>query len=125
MHDRPTGDATPTDREAERLSTKSDTAERLITSVLLQRQLCRNRKCADIFAANVVKGTPKEWATIETEELNGQKLQGTGTSEDVMKCLEAKGVQKDFPLFTKIFEIAFKGAAPKELIEIGATTKYY
>lgn len=47
MHDRPTGDATPTDREAERLSTKSDTAERLITSVLLQRQLCRNRKCAD------------------------------------------------------------------------------
>jgi len=85
----------------------------------------RNRKCADIFAANVVKGTPKEWATIETEELNGQKLQGTGTSEDVMKCLEAKGVQKDFPLFTKIFEIAFKGAAPKELIEIGATTKYY
>merc|ERR1711998_700827 len=43
----------------------------------------RNRKCADIFAKNVTEGNKKDWATIETEELNGQKLQGTGTCEDV------------------------------------------
>lgn len=41
----------------------------------------RNRKCAEIFAKNVVAGTPKTWESIEAEELNGQKLQGTGTSE--------------------------------------------
>merc|ERR1719258_785862 len=44
----------------------------------------RNRKCADIFAKCQKEGTPKEWDTIETEELNGQKLQGTGTAKDVM-----------------------------------------
>ena len=35
----------------------------------------RNRKCADIFAKCQKEGTPKDWDTIETEELNGQKLQ--------------------------------------------------
>merc|ERR1712157_11067 len=47
----------------------------------------RNRKCAEIFAKNVKNGTKKEWDTIEAEELNGQKLQGTGTAKDVMTCL--------------------------------------
>ena len=84
----------------------------------------RNRKCADIFAKNIVAGTKKDWATIETEELNGQKLQGTGTSEDVMKALKAKGVEKDFPLFTMIHKIAFEGEEPGKLITI-APTKYY
>jgi glycerol-3-phosphate dehydrogenase (NAD+) len=85
----------------------------------------RNRKCADIFAKNIVAGTPKDWATIETEELNGQKLQGTGTSEDVMKALQAKGVEAQFPLFSQIYKIAFEGAAPSTLIEINSTCKYY
>ena len=35
----------------------------------------RNRKCAEIFAKNIVAGAKKDWATIEAEELNGQKLQ--------------------------------------------------
>merc|ERR1711968_3285 len=47
----------------------------------------RNRKCAEIYAKNVKAGTPKDWDTIEAEELNGQKLQGTGTAKDVMTCL--------------------------------------
>jgi len=85
----------------------------------------RNRKCADIFAKNVVAGTKKDWATIEAEELNGQKLQGTGTSEDVMKALDAKGVAAEFPLMTQIYKIAFQGAAPATLIEINATKTYY
>ena len=37
----------------------------------------RNRKCADIFAKCQKEGTPKDWDTIETEELNGQKLQAS------------------------------------------------
>ena len=46
----------------------------------------RNRKCADIFAKNVAAGKKKSWDAIEAEELNGQKLQGTGTCKDVMTC---------------------------------------
>ena len=68
----------------------------------------RNRKCAEIFAKNICDGTKKDWETIETEELNGQKLQGTGTCEDVMKAIKAKGMEKTFPLFVKIHEIAFE-----------------
>jgi len=64
----------------------------------------------------------KNWATIETEELNGQKLQGTGTCEDVMKAI--KGKEKDFPLFTMIHKIAFEGVSPQELVKI-APTSYY
>merc|ERR1719183_1100078 len=83
----------------------------------------RNRKCADIFAKNVKAGTPKDWATIETEELNGQKLQGTGTAKDVMTALKGKfggeaEAQKEFPLMVQIYKIAFAGAAPATLIEI-------
>merc|ERR1719231_1503486 len=83
----------------------------------------RNRKCSEIFAKNIVAGTPKDWATIEAEELNGQKLQGTGTSEDVMTALKGKfggeaEAQKEFPLMVQIYKIAFAGAAPSTLIEI-------
>jgi len=85
----------------------------------------RNRKCAEIFAKNMSSGTKKEWSTIESEELNGQKLQGTGTCQDVMKALKAKGVENDFPLFVKIHAIAFEGASPESLIDVGKTNKYY
>merc|ERR1712054_452341 len=75
----------------------------------------RNRKCADIFAKNVTDGKKKDWSTIETEELNGQKLQGTGTAKDVMTCIADKKAEKDFPLFCQIFKIAFEGAEPKTI----------
>ena len=78
----------------------------------------RNRKCADIFAKCICDGAKKEWDVIEAEELNGQKLQGTGTAKDVMTCLNAKECAKDFPLFCAIYKIAFEGAAPKSIIEI-------
>ena len=80
----------------------------------------RNRKCADIFAKNVVAGTKKDWDTIEAEELNGQKLQGTGTAKDVMTCINQLGKKAEFPLFTIIHAIAFEGAPPKSLIEVNA-----
>ena len=85
----------------------------------------RNRKCAEIFAKNVKAGTKKDWATIEAEELNGQKLQGTGTCEDVMTAIKAKNAESKFPLFCKIHKIAFEGDAPEALIEVGQATKYY
>jgi len=77
----------------------------------------RNRKCADIFAKNVKAGTKKEWDVIEAEELNGQKLQGTGTAKDVMTCLKKSACEAEFPLFTAIHEIAFNGAKLESLLE--------
>ena len=42
-----------------------------------------------------------------------------------MKALKAKGVEAKFPLFKKIHEIAFEGAEPKSLLDVGNSTKYY
>jgi len=78
----------------------------------------RNRKCAEIFAKNIAAGTKKEWDAIEAEELNGQKLQGTGTAKDVMTCLKASGKTADFPLFTAIYNVAFEGAPPASILDI-------
>lgn len=85
----------------------------------------RNRKCAEIYAKGVVAGAPKGWDVIEAEELNGQKLQGTGTCIDVMKAIVAKKAQADFPLFVQIHKIAFEGAKPETLIEINGAGGYY
>ena len=73
----------------------------------------RNRKCAEAFA----KGDG-DWEKIETDLLNGQKLQGTGTAKDVMTCIKKIGAEKDFPLFCTIHKIAFEGAKPETIVEL-------
>mmetsp|Transcript_54523 Transcript_54523/g.90402 ORF Transcript_54523/g.90402 Transcript_54523/m.90402 type:complete len:370 (+) Transcript_54523:30-1139(+) len=73
----------------------------------------RNRKCAEAFA----KGEGS-WDEIEKKLLNGQKLQGTITAKDVMVVLKKKGLIKEFPLFTKIHEIAFEGKPASTIIEL-------
>jgi len=78
----------------------------------------RNRKCAEIFAKSIVDGTPKAWDVIETEELNGQKLQGTGTAKDVMACIKEAKKEAEFPLFCQIYKIAFESAEPKTITAI-------
>ena len=64
------------------------------------------------------EGTPKTWDVIEAEELNGQKLQGTGTAKDVMTCIKAAGKEKDFPLMCQIYRIAFEDAKCETIIQI-------
>merc|ERR1711988_195148 len=73
----------------------------------------RNRKCAEAFARK--EGT---WDEIETKLLNGQKLQGTITSNDVMVVLKAKGVENEFPLFKRIHQIAFEGAPVETIVDL-------
>merc|ERR1719453_1547197 len=73
----------------------------------------RNRKCAEAFAKG--EGT---WEEIEAAKLNGQKLQGTITSKDVAVVLKSKNVEAEFPLFTRIHEIAFEGKSPSSIVEL-------
>jgi glycerol-3-phosphate dehydrogenase (NAD+) len=73
----------------------------------------RNRKCAEAFA----KGDG-DWDELEKSMLNGQKLQGTITSKDVQVVLKSKNLADEFPLFTRINEIAFEGKAPSSIVEL-------
>ena len=77
----------------------------------------RNRKCAAAFAAGA---GGRSWAEIERDLLNGQKLQGTITCEDVMTCLVARGRVGHYPLFARIHEIAFQGKPPQSIVDLPA-----
>ena len=48
--------------------------------------------------------------------LNGQKLQGTVTAEEVNTFLTARRRVYAYPLFEKVYLIAFKGMSPKEIV---------
>ncbi|OCF30375.1 glycerol-3-phosphate dehydrogenase (NAD(+)) [Kwoniella heveanensis CBS 569] len=71
----------------------------------------RNRKCAEEFAKS---GQPFE--VIEKKLLNGQKLQGTATAEEVHNFLRARKRVHAYPLFEKVYQISFEGMAPKQLV---------
>jgi glycerol-3-phosphate dehydrogenase (NAD+) len=73
----------------------------------------RNRKCAEAFAKK-----EGDWDALEKKMLNGQKLQGTITAKDVMVVLREKGLVNEFPLFSRIHEIAFEGKPAETLIEV-------
>ena len=73
----------------------------------------RNRKCAEAFAKK-----EGDWDALEQKMLNGQKLQGTITAKDVMVVLRSKGLVEEFPLFSRIHEIAFEGKPAETLIEV-------
>jgi len=60
----------------------------------------RNFRCAKM---SVKENKPIN--EIEERELNGQKLQGTSTAYEVNEYLRSQGMEKDFPLFTAVYEI--------------------
>ncbi|KAF8822606.1 putative glycerol-3-phosphate dehydrogenase (gpdh), partial [Cardiosporidium cionae] len=75
----------------------------------------RNVKCAAEFVR--CQGS-KTWAMIEEEMLNGQKLQGTLTCEDVYKVLKHHNLIKEFPLFSATYRVAFEGCPATEIVNI-------
>lgn len=75
----------------------------------------RNRQCAAKFAE--VNGS-KSWETIEQEELNGQKLQGTHTLKKIWKIIERKGLTKSYPFFHRVYQIAFEKLQPSEICHL-------
>jgi glycerol-3-phosphate dehydrogenase (NAD+) len=72
----------------------------------------RNRKCAEEFAR-----TGSSFAFLEKKLLNGQKLQGTATTEEVHNFLLARKRVHKYPLFEKVYQIAFEGASVQELVK--------
>ncbi|CAO3647274.1 unnamed protein product [Cunninghamella blakesleeana] len=65
----------------------------------------RNRKVAEAF---IKTGKPID--VLETELLNGQKLQGTLTALEVHQFLVQRSMVLDFPLFNSVYNIIYKNA---------------
>ncbi|KAK9771332.1 putative Glycerol-3-phosphate dehydrogenase [NAD(+)] [Seiridium cardinale] len=60
----------------------------------------RNFRCARMAVEQGVSV-----AEIEEKELNGQKLQGTSTAQEVYSFLKKQGLEKEYPLFTAVRDI--------------------
>lgn len=73
----------------------------------------RNRRVSEAFVR-----TGKSLSVLESEMLNGQKLQGPATAQLIYQMLKSEGFQVKIPLFKKVYEICFEGAPPKSLLEI-------
>ncbi|KAF4520037.1 hypothetical protein B566_EDAN008324 [Ephemera danica] len=71
----------------------------------------RNRKVSEAFVRT--KKTIKE---LEDEMLNGQKLQGPYTAEEVNYMLRNKDMEDRFPLFTAIHKICTGELPPEQMV---------
>ena len=71
----------------------------------------RNRKLAE---AHVKTG--KSFELLEQEMLNGQKLQGTLTAQEIHHVLSEKNEISHFPLFVSVYSICYEGMDPAQLI---------
>ncbi|XP_032674165.1 glycerol-3-phosphate dehydrogenase [NAD(+)], cytoplasmic-like [Odontomachus brunneus] len=72
----------------------------------------RNRKVSEAFVK-----TGKSIETLEKEMLNGQKLQGPFTAEEVNYMLKSRNMESRFPLFTAIHRICVGELKPTDLID--------
>ncbi|CAD7077555.1 unnamed protein product [Hermetia illucens] len=72
----------------------------------------RNRKVSEAFVK-----TGKSIKELEAEMLNGQKLQGPITAEEVNFMLKNKQMEDKFPLFTAIHKICSGTIQAKDLID--------
>lgn len=77
----------------------------------------RNRKCGEIFAKARLTGEDTSWDAIEINHLNGQRLRGVKTAKQVYDLLASKDLLKRYPLFSKIYEIAYNGSAVDSIID--------
>eukprot|EP00471_Norrisiella_sphaerica_P000150 CAMPEP_0184482400 /NCGR_PEP_ID=MMETSP0113_2-20130426/3954_1 /TAXON_ID=91329 /ORGANISM="Norrisiella sphaerica, Strain BC52" /LENGTH=492 /DNA_ID=CAMNT_0026862101 /DNA_START=35 /DNA_END=1513 /DNA_ORIENTATION=+ len=73
----------------------------------------RNRKCAERF----VQERTESWADIEQKLLQGQKLQGVLTAEEVHEFLASSGNVEEFPFFNQVHQICQRKAAPETIID--------
>ncbi|KAK0168352.1 hypothetical protein PV327_002164 [Microctonus hyperodae] len=72
----------------------------------------RNRKVSEAFVRS-----GKTIEELEKEMLNGQKLQGPFTAEEVNYMLKLRGMEDRFPLFTAIHRICIGELQPSDFID--------
>jgi len=72
----------------------------------------RNRKISEAFVK-----TGKSIKELEDEMLNGQKLQGPYTADEVNYMLRNKGMEDKFPLFTAVHKICVGELKPQSFID--------
>lgn len=77
----------------------------------------RNRKCGEIFARARLSGNNISWDDIEKNHLNGQRLRGVKTAKQVHDLLKSKDLLKRYPLFSKVYQIAYDGAPVSSIID--------
>ncbi|TKA55728.1 hypothetical protein B0A53_02864 [Rhodotorula sp. CCFEE 5036] len=73
----------------------------------------RNRKCAEAF----VRSPEKSFEQLEEELLNGQRLQGVITSEEIFDFLQARNRLEGYPLFERVYHICKREMEPKALFD--------
>ena len=73
----------------------------------------RNHRCAKL---SVQEG--KSIEEIEKRELNGQSLQGASTAREVYGFLKSQGAEKDFPLFTAVYNILEGNAKVQDIPDL-------
>ena len=61
------------------------------------------------------KANVQPFEELEKKLLNGQKLQGTATAEEVNTFLTARKRAHAYPLFEKVYKISFQGLPVKEI----------
>ncbi|KAL8283302.1 hypothetical protein RQP46_005712 [Phenoliferia psychrophenolica] len=71
----------------------------------------RNHRVAMAFV-----GSGKSFDQLEREMLQGQKLQGVVTAQELHIFLKARGKTDEYPLFTAVYRIALADLDPAEII---------
>jgi len=86
----------------------------------------RNRFVAMEWTKAWRAGQPKTFDALERDLLNGQKLQGVLTSNEVQEILKARGWEQEYPLFTTVNRIINGRLEPPFIFKYreGADPKY-
>lgn len=85
----------------------------------------RNRKCAEEFSRRRMASNHTFsnhdcevlWRQVESELLNGQKLQGTLACKEAYMVLESRGLLDSFPLIKIIHDISFNGLPVERIVD--------
>lgn len=77
----------------------------------------RNRKVAEAYTRSILSGEPKTFEELEVELLNGQKLQGVLTSNEVQEVLRVRGWEADYPFFTTVNRVLNGQLPPSAVVE--------
>ncbi|KMZ57323.1 Glycerol-3-phosphate dehydrogenase (NAD(P)(+)) [Zostera marina] len=81
----------------------------------------RNRKIAEAYTRS--NGT-RSFSDLEEELLDGQKLQGVLTSNEVYDVLCHRKCKDQFPLFTKVHDICTGELLPSSIVEYSKFTNF-